>query len=150
MEIELVKNNFKIDPQPLLLETSETKTATDKYYRIAEPDFTVKLTPFTTAINPQSYESAPVRTAGYVKTDQVEIVLASRDDLLTLDIDTVAENDNIWITFDSYSWTVLRYNDAPQLNIISVTLDGTTVTVELSRYHTLAVDEIVGIKMLQI
>ena len=145
VEINLLKDRFKLNPQPLLLTSTLPATEIDQNYRITRSDFTVEPIPFTFNINPTSLDAVPVRTAGYVKDDQVDIIVSSRDAILALDISAVKENDHIWVTFDSYTWNVLRFNQSQTLIIASVDKTDTSVTVTLNRRHEITVDDIVGI-----
>jgi hypothetical protein len=88
------------------------------------------------------------RNAGYVKTDQIELFVKSREEILSLDISTLVENSHIWVTFDNASWTVLRLNLNTALTIEDIVKDSSTsvVTVTVSQKHGLTVDEIVGIQ----
>ena len=146
VEINLSKDKFKLNPQPLLLTPSAPNIAIDQNYRLSRADFTVEPIPFTFDINPSAITELPARLAGYVNAEHVDIVVATRDDILELNIDTVKENDHIWITFDSYTWNVLRFNEAASLIITSVDKTDTDVVVTLNRRHDIAVDDIVGIK----
>jgi hypothetical protein len=147
VEIQLAKNKFKLNPQPLLIEDTEPNVVVDQYYRLTKDNFTVSLLPYTTNINPVSIEADPTVVPGYVKTDQIEQTVASRDDILNLDINEVNENDHIWVAFDNVSWTVLRLNESSQLNIVEVERTApTTVVITLNRNHKLAVNEIIGIR----
>ena len=146
LEFRLAKNKFKINPQPLLITPSAANGITDQYYRVVKSDFTVHPTNFTYNLNPVAYTAEPEKTAGYVKNDQIDFVVKTRDDILALDISQFYENDHVWVTFDTYTWTVLRYNEASQLNIVDATLADGEVTITLSRRHGLAVDDIIGVK----
>jgi len=147
LEFNIEKDQFSINPQPILFVSNLPSNVSDQYYRILETDFSIKPLPFTVNVNPTSYDADPTRVAGYVRTDNVQHKVKNRDDILNLDIETFLENDHIWITFDNnYSWDVLRFNKAPELNIIGVTKTDATVEVELNRIHDLQVNEIVGIK----
>jgi hypothetical protein len=145
-EMMLYKDKFTINPQPILLTRSVEADQYDQNYRIAESDFTIKPTPFDLGINPAIIQTIPTRTAGYVNTDQVVTAVSTRDDILDFNIFAIRENDHIWITFDSYTWTVLRYNVSPVLRIINVEKTGSTVVIEFQRIHSIAVGDIVGIK----
>jgi hypothetical protein len=145
IEFRLYKNRFQIDPQPILLTTTKTNPS-DQYYRVPKPEFTVSLTPFDYNVNPVSLEAEPTRTAGYVKTDQIQFIVKTRNDILNLNINEFYENDHIWITFDSYKWGTVRFNENPLLNIIDLIKTNRIVTLTLSRPHNLNVDEIIGIK----
>jgi hypothetical protein len=147
IEIQLVKNKFELNPQPLIIENTIPAVTVDQYYRLTNNSFTVSLLPFTTDINSTTLEISPTAVAGYVKSDQVEHIVTTRDDILTLDINTVNENDHIWVAFNNLSWTVLRLNESPQLNVVEVNRTArTAVVITVNRNHNLTVNEIVGIR----
>jgi len=148
LEFEINKDSIVLNPQPILIVSGDT-TSKDSSYKINNADFTLVGDGFTTNINPVSYTSSPVKTAGYVKLDQVNYILKNRDSLLDLDINSVLENDHIWITFDKNSWNVLRYNESQLLKVVDATKFGTDVTVTFNRMHSLNVDDIVGFKNIE-
>jgi len=149
VEIQLEKNKFKLNPQLFLIKNFENKTSLDQNYQLTAPDFTISPIPFTTDISPVSVEPELSFTAGYVSKDQYEHVVATMEDLKTLDISTVNENDHIWVTFDKDSWTVLRVNESPLLYITdTVRPEDTKVTLTLNRPHSIAVDDYIGIREL--
>ena len=146
VEMMLYKDKFQVNPQPMLIVNSVEGNSADQYYRIPKSEFTVIPTPFELAITPMSYESAPFKTAGYVNTDQPDVVVAQRDDILDLTISSILDNNHVWVTNDSYTWTVLRYNEVPSLRVSAVDRLNTTVTVQFLNTHTIQVGDIVGIK----
>ena len=146
VEFELSKSRFKSNPQPVLI-TNESTTldAVDRYYRIPRTSFTI-VDDFTgNNINPVSFENKPVKTAGYVKSDQVNFIISSRDELLAVDISTVAHGDHIWVTFDNQSWTVLRHVIISDLRIIDVVENNSVVTVTFNNAHSFDEGDIIGI-----
>jgi len=146
VEMTLAKSEFVINPQPIMITNTSQGVDVDQYYRINQANFTIEPIPFSTNINPTSYDAEPIRTAGYVKTDQIEFVVAARDDILTLDVTQFAENDHVWITFlDGYKWTVLRYNISPVLTVNDVTKTSTGVVITLNRTHDIQIGDIIGI-----
>jgi hypothetical protein len=145
-EIRLVKNNFQIDPQPLLITASTISNITDQNYRVIGADFTVSQIPFSTIINPTSIDVDVSRTAGYVKLGQTKFTVASLDDILNLDITSFVENDHVWITFDEYTWSVLRFNENALLTIVDAVKTNNTVDITLSRLPNLQVGDIIGIR----
>lgn len=150
VEIELVKNNFELNPQPLLVEYSLPTVKTDQLYRVDSSNFTIAPIPYTTDINPVSLENQPIFTAGYVKLDQIQQTIKNKSDLTSLDISTVNENDHIWITFDNTDWSVLRLNESPTLIVTEIERTASTeVTLTLSRPHNLSVDEYIGIRSVE-
>jgi hypothetical protein len=148
-EITLYKNKLVINPQPIIISGSTPAAIVDQYYRVTKTDFTIDNDKFNLNVNPTTENSILKRVAGYVKSTDVDFILKTRDDILNLDIDAVYENDHLWITFDQYSWTVLRYNESPIYVISTVEKLNTLVTITLTRPHLLQVDDIVGIKKIE-
>lgn len=159
-EFLINKSELSLNPQPILIVNSTAQSSsTDEYIRLTQPSFTVAPTPFSTNINPTYDFALPGRSAGYVKNDQVEFVVKSRDDILNLNIANFRENNNVWVTFDNSDWTVLRYNISDLILTATDSLDGEvldppapflkvddTVTINLNRRHYLAVGDIIGIR----
>lgn len=148
IELDLRKDQFVINPQPIIVTQSKPTVVTDQYYYISQPDFSIynNLT-FDVNINATAYDAEPYKVAGYVKNDQIEHTLTTKDDLLNYDINLVKENDHIWITFEKTSWNVYRYNEEPLLTIENVSTLEQTVTLTLSRRHQLQVGDIIGINV---
>ena len=150
VEMSISKDLLQIDPQPFVISAVPASSIkSNRFYTISSADFTMAPNPYTVDINPVSYEAEPFRTAGYVNTGHVSFAVKNRLDILNLDINQFFENNNVWVTFDKNSWTVLRYNESPFLIITAVSkVDAVanTVTVTLNHRHSLAVDDIVGIR----
>jgi hypothetical protein len=146
IEFNLYKDKFTINPQSLLLVNSSPANIVDQHYRIPKVDFTIQPIPFTTSVSGLSLEAEPTATAGYVNINHVDTIVKTKDDILTLDINLLEENSHVWVTFESISWTVLRYNKSQLLRVLDATKSGTSVTITLNRRHSLLVDDIVGIK----
>lgn len=149
IEFNLNKDNFLLDPQPVIISNDYIKYPEDQYYRITSNDFTLAPVPYTTNVNPVGYTNVPFKTAGYVRNDQVDFILASREDILNLDINSIAEDDAVWITFDTAAnknWSVLKYNDSQDLEVLEVSRLGTAVALTLNRPHNVEVGEVIGVK----
>ena len=147
-EFEIKKDEFQINPQPILITYSETsEVLLDQYLRINSTSFTIADTPFTTNLNPLVNYTNNSRSAGFVNKNHVDFILKNKDDILALDIRTVFDNSHLWITFDKSSWTVLRYNEELAFNIVQVVKQSDTeVEVTLGQFHNLEIDDIVGIR----
>lgn len=144
VEFELERLNFKINPQPVIIVSSDiTQTDLDQYYRISKSNFTFKLD--TPNINPVSYNES-LKTAGYVRDDQVNFIVKSTDDILNIDINEVIENDHVWVTFDSVSWNVLRYNQILNLVILDIIKIDNVVSITFNKRHSFNINDIIGIK----
>lgn len=147
-EFSLIKDNFVINPQPILLESGVEKTIVeDQYLRVYSSNFTISPIPFTSNIIPKTYYDGPTRNSGYVKIDHVDFIVKNRDEILNLNISEVFDNANIWVTFDKNSWTVLRYNEEPALHVTGVAKDGKNVILTTNRPHGLSANEIIGIQI---
>lgn len=146
-EFDITKSGLKINPQPILVVSGAIGSSiTDQYYRVNQSAFTYSPVPYTTSINPVKKYSGVTRNAGYVNANDVDIILKTRDDLLSLDIATVKENSHIWVIFDNHTWSVLRFNSTESLVIRELEKKDSLVTITLNRKHKFAVGDIVGIK----
>ena len=146
IEFNLQKDQFVLNPQSILLTEIFQKYPEDQIYRIYKKDFTESDVIFTTNITPLVDRWKYLRTSGYVRTDQIDGAVKTRDNILNLDINSFDENDNIWITFDKISWTVLRFNISPILKIVDAVKDVDIVTIAFNQTHDFVVGEIIGIK----
>jgi len=144
-EFSIRKDKFVIDPQPIIISNNFIEFPDDQYYRVVKDDFSQYPEDFSIEINPMGFDIVPFKTAGYVRPDQVEFTVATRDDILDLDIADFQENNHIWITFDGPSWNVLKYNVVSSLSVFSAVKDNDVVTVEFNEPHGFEVGEIVGL-----
>jgi len=147
-EFRLDKDDFKINPQLILItESLPSVNVFDQNLRVAAADFTLAPYPFSKDINLLVNDYlGPTRSAGYVRFDQVEYVLSNREELLDFPIELVLDSDHFWITFDKTSWTVLRYNESPNLRIIGIVSELGQTTLTLNQRHNLNIGEIVGLR----
>ena len=147
LEIRLVKNEFVLDPQLFIVRDIEVNDNSDKNIKITPSDFTIAPIPYTSNIIPTTYDLEPFLTAGYILTSHIQHVVSTMEQLTSLDITNVNENDHIWITFYQDSWNVLRLNDSPLLYVIEATrVDTTQVLLTLNRPHFIEVNQYIGIR----
>jgi hypothetical protein len=146
IEFEIDKGSFKLNPQPLVITSSSQTTDNSLNINVDQSKFTYASVPFTSNIFSTELYRGLSRSAGYVNESQVDITLENRADLLNLDIDTVQENSHIWITFDSYTWTMLRFNQTSSLYIVDINADRNFITFRLNRPHSFKVGDYFGIK----
>lgn len=149
-EFRVLKNEFQINPQPILLAPTPTNTdKLDLYMRVPQANFTISKLPFSADINPvRDYNITP-RVAGYVNLLDVDFVVKTRDDILNLDIAEFGENSHVWVTFEGDDWTVLRLNSVSVLSVFAVSVNRTTVQIIFNRAHGLKVGDIFGIRNLE-
>lgn len=147
LEIQIFKDKFLIDPQPILYVNNIPSSPADRFYRISNPDFTILPPTISQGMIPTSYESLPFLTAGYVKADQVERVVGSREALLALDIENLVVNENIWITFEGISWNVYRFTQSLILFVVGIERNNTELVISFNRPHLFEVGDVVGFKI---
>jgi hypothetical protein len=153
IEFKIQKDKFVLDPQAIVLTNDFIKYPDDQYYRVAAQDFTISPQPYTTNVNPVNadYTNTPFKTAGYVRTDQVDLIIKNIDDLLSLNVEDFSEGDHVWVTFDSPAnkyWSVRRIVKSQELVIVSqdqLSKDDKFVSIIFDRPHNLVAGEIIGI-----
>ena len=148
-EFKLNKANFKLNPQPVLLVNGTIpNTFVDNYIRLNDTNFINYPNGFTNTIMPVADFEATGRSAGYVKSSDVDFTVKNRNEILTLNITNFVNNSTVWVTFDKAPtfWTVLRYK-LSNIIIDSVELNTTTklVTITTQQFHTFAAGDIIGI-----
>ena len=148
IEFTISRDSLKINPQPIIFTESESSgPVLDQFLRIPQADFLISNIPFTTKINPVKYYTDNNRSAGFVRLDQVEFIVSSIEELLTLDINRFKNNDHIWITFLSeMTWTVWRFNKSSTLIIVDIERSNSRDTIYFDRPHSYSVGDIIGIK----
>ena len=107
-EIKLSEDKFKLSPQPVMLVNDIDQTLnplvyqikkSEMYVRPRESDAQFKLT------NQSSY----LRSAGYVRYDDVDIVLRDLSDIVNTKQSLISEGSYIWCAFEKDSWEVYQY-----------------------------------------
>ncbi len=141
IEFPIDKDNFKLNPQPIsLAATLPPGDVYFQYYNVPLSDFIIK----SDNINPTSLNVAIYRSAGYVKSNQVDSIIQSRDELTSVDVTTLRDNDYIWLPFDNASWMVIRYTLVP-LNLVSINAINGEATLLFFQNHTFNVGDSIGI-----
>ena len=144
VEFALGEDNFRLDPQPVLLTNDIPINATDLVYRI--PDF-------RTVIKPQNYNHKPFpaeytetefsKTAGYVNSDDVDAYVYDYDDLLVATISSLPENSYVWVAEENSNWNVYRVEQTDfKPKSISKTNGNTIIT--LNKSPIFKIGEIIG------
>jgi len=147
IEINLQKSNFLINPQPIIYVNSKDGFSGDRFYRVTDLDFTIIPTDKVNGMLPSSYESVPFLTAGYVKPEQVDLIVRTKESLLSLNINTLTENQNIWVTFEGISWNVYRFVKSNILFVVSIDKNNEEIVIGFNRSHSFKVGDIIGLKI---
>jgi len=145
LEIKLSEEKFKLSPQPIRL-TNEDETD-NLVYNIPETDVYLKPnnydnTPFPTKFIPEG--QTQIRTAGYVRSEDVKYTVVNKDDILNIDINTLDNGQYVWVTFENQSWNVYKHIDSG-FTVTGVTADGTSAIITLDKRSSFATDDIIGI-----
>lgn len=139
VEFLLDESKFFINPQPFELTSTINPTLND---------FVQRLTPSQVYLAPENYSnnifpvdstlSEYVRTAGFVRPDDVNYIVKTKDEFLGFDASTLKNGDYFWVGFDNASWNVYRYSIF-SVDTESVIVNGTVVRVTLPRLLDAAV-----------
>ena len=145
LEIKLNESKFKLSPQPVEL-TNDLETD-NLIYKVPSKDVYLKPndyanSPFPTKFIPEG--ETPVRTAGYVRNEDVKFTVINKDDILNIAIDTFNQGDYVWVTFENQSWNVYKHIDSG-FTITGLTANGTTATLSLDRRSSFAAGDIIGV-----
>ena len=144
-EINISPDDLKLNPQPFSFVSSKPVNPQDQIARKNRDDFSIAPIPYTSNINPTSYEDKKLLTAGYVKIGQTEYTIRKPDDISLLDVTLLNNNDHIWITFAEPGWNVLRVKILDNLPVAQIIKDGTTTTVFFTKVHNYAEGDYIGI-----
>jgi hypothetical protein len=146
IEFLLDEEQFRLSPQPILLTNTLTESSSDLVYRQVPDDIFVTPQDYNSTPFPTQYESNTLlKTAGYVRTDDVQYTLKNKDDILNLDIAEVQYGDYIWITFEKQEWNVYKHS-ATGFTITNAAPDGDQAILTLNKLSDYQVDDIIGIK----
>lgn len=148
IEFVLDEAEFKNNPQGFELVNSRD---TSKF------DFIVRQTPNDVYLKPVGYNSAPwpllnknkpfLRSAGYVRPDDVRVVLKTIDDITKEDITVFDNGDYVWCTFEGPSWNVYRYTDT-DYKVEDIVKGSGTLTITVDSLVDLPVGSYVGLSQI--
>ena len=128
IEFTLDQSLFKNNPQGFEL----TQLPVDKL------DFIIRQTPNDLYLKPFGYNSSPwlvnkkatpfLRTPGYVRREDIALVLDNIDEVLTKDPDPLNEGDYVWCAFEGREWNIYRYTASP-LKLVDAAYSTNTLTL---------------------
>ena len=145
VEFLLDESQYRLNPQPFLLTDTIPEDVTDLVYRQLPTGVFVTPKEYNHAPFPTNYTSdTPIRTAGYVREEDVQFTVKNKDDILSLDINEVKEGDYIWVTFEQQSWNVYKHVDT-NFKVRTATPDDNQVILTLDKLANFVKDDIIGI-----
>jgi hypothetical protein len=146
LEFLLDEEQFRLSPQPILLTSIIPDDVSDLIYRqlpssvyVAPKDYNGK--PFPTAY----VEETPIKTAGYVREDDVNFIVTNKDEILNLDITDFDRNEYVWVTFEDQEWNVYKHIDT-NYTIIDAIPDGNACTLVLDKISNFKEGDFIGIQ----
>ena len=105
-------------------------------------DFIIRQTPNDIYLKPLGYNNNPwpmtsnygqyLRTPGYVRREDVKLVLGSLSDITNYSPVDLTEGDYVWCAFEGREWNIYRYTTST-LQITDIKYAGTKLTVSLSQ-----------------
>jgi hypothetical protein len=145
VEYVLDESKFRMEPQPVELTDFVDNQRLDLVYEIPK---------FKTYLKPDDYNHRPFKTlldadvfskdSGYVRDQDVDVILETEDDILDLDIFSVPVGNNLWVLTLNSSWTVYRHSRT-DLRIVDIRDSASEFTAIFDRYIDLKPGEIIGI-----
>jgi len=145
IEFLLDEDQFRLSPQPILLTNTIPSEVNDLVYRQLPDNVFLAPNGYSSAPFPVSYTAdTPLKTAGYVRADDVQYIVKNKDDILNLNIVQVKYGDYIWVTFENQDWNVYKHNSTGY-TIIGATPDDDRAILTLDKLSDFAVGDIIGI-----
>jgi hypothetical protein len=148
IEFNLDESLFKNNPQGIeLVQTINPDNI----------DFIIRQTPNDIYLKPLGYNSNPwplvsdytpyLRSAGFVRQDEVKVVLKSIDDIVNENVANYANGDYVWVGFEGREWNVYRYTPYNAYVVNATYTSSTSVlTIQMDRLVTLPVGSYIGVE----
>lgn len=111
LEIKLDESKFLVNPQPIELVRVIDQDTSGFVYKITPADIYISPTanaqgnilPIADSVTEE------IRTAGFVRSDDVNHIVKTLDSLTSIKISSLHEGDYFWVGFDKASWNVYRF-----------------------------------------
>ena len=146
IEFVLDESLFKNNPQGFELVNAVDRNINDFIIRQISSDIYLK--PLGYNNNPwplKSIKENYLRSAGFVRQDEVKTVLTTLDKILLENIDNYVTGDYIWVGFEGVSWNVYRYTPT-NINVVDVEYKNSVLTIETDRVVDLEPGSYIGIE----
>ena len=147
VEFILDEEQMILSPQPVLLTNNITGNETDLVYRQTSDDVYVKPNHYAHTPFPTRYVSdTPIKTAGYVRENDVQYTVRNKEDILALDIADVKEGSYFWVTFEDQEWNVYKHVDTIYTVTGAVPLELNQADLILDKISNFAPGDYIGIR----
>ena len=146
IEFTLDESLFKNNPQGFELVNSVDNNIND---------FIIRQIPSEIYLKPLGYTSQPwpllesrptyLRSAGFVRQNEVKTVLTTLDKILLEEIDSYETGAYVWVGFEGISWNVYRYTQT-SIKIVDVTYANSVLTIVTDSIVDLEPGSYIGIE----
>ena len=148
IEFTLDESLFKNNPQGVeLVQTIDPSII----------DFIIRQKPNDIYLKPLGYNNNPwpvtsnylpyLRSAGFVRTDEVKVILKSIEDIVKDDVGNYSNGDYVWVGFEGRDWNVYRYTQYQSLVVnATYSTDTRTLSIEFDRLVTLSLGSYIGVE----
>ena len=147
VEFKLDENLFRLSPQPFELTNDINPSVVDYVIRQKSTDVYIKPVGYNNNPWPLSNVRQFLRSAGFVRYNDVKVAIDTLDEILQQDISNFIEGDYIWCAFDTVKnnyWNVYRLTNA-NINVESVKFGEADFTVICERIPDIQVGQYIGI-----
>ena len=146
LEFLLDEDQFRLSPQPILLTSSIPNDVSDLVYRQLPTDVYVAPNGYNHKPFPAAFvKDTPIKTAGYVRADDVNYIVTNKDDILALDINTFDRDQYVWVTFEGQEWNVYKHIDTA-FTVTSLLPDGDNCVLVLNKISNFVEGDFIGIQ----
>ena len=150
-EVEFLIDESKllINPQPFELVNSIEQSINDFVYRILPEEVYLPSPEYNHAPFPaRIVDDYFVDTAGYVRTEDIDFIVNSKDLLSALDFALLKEGTKIWTGYDKTSWNIYKFTQTiAKMLTVELNFDTPTFRITFNRNTDLdlAVGDYIGI-----
>ena len=144
-EIKINEEDMRLSPQPFTLVDRIDTQDTTLIKQLERKDIYLKPNNYDHKPFPTEYKFKDyINTAGYVTEEDVDFTVATYDDILSLNIDSVETGSYIWVGNVDNSWNV--YKSSPtNVKVLSSTQSSSGFQITVDRIFDVKVGEIFGV-----
>ena len=145
VEITLDQQNFKYNPQGFALVERKSSDYSPYITQQSPNDLYLKTFEYNSTLVPTTKKSKGIlNSAGYVRSNEVAAILASKSDILNKNVMDFSVGDYIWCPFESSSWNVFRYTDVKSV-VSGIEYNHLQLIISLTTELSLTKNDYVGI-----
>ena len=144
IEFKLDESQFRLNPKPFELFDNIDPKKLDFVIRQLQTDIYIKPIGYKNEIWNTDGTKDFLRTAGYVRYEDVKINIDTIDDILNEDITDFQEGDYIWCAFEGRDWNVYRFTKASFI-VETINYASNTLVIKTESIPNVSAGDIIGI-----